>query len=322
MPDPRIVNAHEHLLESRRSLAKLDEVDARTGVSATALMASSRYTFTLAKGTGFIEHHRNNQYLCRLARENPGRYYAFVTFHPDGKQDADMVSQLKEYLAQGATGVKLYLGHGGKLGDGSPFHVRPLDDPVLLPFYQFCEQNHVPIVFHVNMGQFGDEARRVFTRYPDLIVILPHMGLMSRRLLALEQLLTEHPSLYTDMSFGWWYSVDGLTRISKGAPGQIQIKGQSFYDFVMKHQDRLLFGTDVVITDAAVKSTNALTDFWLAYRAVLELPEYDFRDREGKVHRFTGLSLPRDVLEKIYHGNWEHLLEQTGRSPSAAAAAK
>ncbi|HUU82916.1 MAG TPA: amidohydrolase family protein [Phycisphaerae bacterium] len=302
MPDPRIVNTHEHLRGGANPLAKMAEADRRAGVAATALVASPRWTFTLQKGTGFEEHHENNEYLCRLARENPGRYYAFVTFDPD---EEGITRKLEDYVAQGATGVKLYAGHGAVTGDGRPFHVCPLDDPKLLPLYEYCEVHRIPVCLHVNMRKFPDEARRVFERYPDLPIIVPHFGLWSGLLSKLDELLTEYPNLLTDQSFGWWYSLDGLGRYDKNP--------DAFRDFIIKYQDRVLFGTDVVITEFAGKSAEALTDFWLSYRASLELDRYDFTDRDGKVHHFKGLALPQDVLRKIYHENWERLLKRCGR---------
>ena len=144
MPDPQIVNTHEHLMNRPLAVTKLETANRRAGMVATALVASSRYTFTLRKGTGFVDHHKNNEFLCRLARENPGRYHAFVTFDPE---EESIVGKLEEYLAQGAMGVKLYAGHGGKTGDDRPFHVCPLDDPKLLPLYEYCERHRIPICY-------------------------------------------------------------------------------------------------------------------------------------------------------------------------------
>ena len=164
MPDPRIVNTHEHLLGTSKSVAKLEEASRRAGVTSTVLVGSARYTFYLDK-SGFIDHHENNKYLCELARENPGKYHVLVTFDPE---EEGITRKLEEYLGQGATGVKLYAGHGGRLGDGRPFHVCPLDDPKLLPLYEYCEVHHVPICLHINMGKYADEARRVQWEYVQL----------------------------------------------------------------------------------------------------------------------------------------------------------
>ena len=90
-------------------------------------------------------------------------------------------------------------------------------------------------------------------------------------------------------------------------------KPPSMRDFFIKHQDRILFGTDVVVTAGAGKSADALTDFWLAYRCSLELEEYEFRDKDRKLHRFKGLTLPEDVLRKVYRENWVRFLAQCGR---------
>ena len=41
--------------------------------------------------------------------------------------------------------------------------------------------HRVPICLHINMGKFDDEAMRVFQRFPDLPLIVPHYGLWSGR---------------------------------------------------------------------------------------------------------------------------------------------
>ena len=306
MPDPQIVNTHQHLMDTRGGLArlKLEAVNRRVGVVSTALVGSSLWTFTLKKGTGFVEHHQNNEFLCQLAGENPGQYSAWVTFDPE---DEDIVPRLEAYLTAGALGVKLYVGHGAKTGDGRPFHVCPLDDPKLIPLYDYCQAHRVPICLHINMDKFEMEARRVFDRYPELPVIVPHYALWSRskRRGRLDRLLTRYPSLLTDNSFGWSYSVAGFKRYDKDT--------RAMRDFIIKHQDRILFGTDVVITAAKSKSTDALTDFFLAYRASLELAEFDFRDLKGKEYHFKGLALPEAVVRKIYRENWLRLLKRIGR---------
>ena len=310
LPNPQIVNTHEHLMQTAGEGArlKLEAANRRSGVVSTALVASSLYTFTLQKGIGFIDHHKNNEYLCRLATLHPGEYYAFVTFDPE---EEGIVRKLEEYLGKGATGVKLYAGHGANVGDDEPFHVCPLDDPRLLALYDYCQAHRVPICLHINLRKFEAETRRVLDRYPKLPLIIPHFGLWSGsdRRARLDRLLTDYPNVMTDNSFGWWYSVPGLKRYDP----KNDKRPPSMRDFFIKHQDRILFGTDVVVTAGAGKSADALTDFWLAYRCSLELEEYEFRDKDRKLHRFKGLTLPEDVLRKVYRENWVRFLTQCGR---------
>ena len=84
LPNAQIVNTHEHLMQTAGEGArlKLEAANRRSGVVSTALVASSLYTFTLQKGIGFIDHHKNNEYLCRLATLHPGEYYAFGHLRP------------------------------------------------------------------------------------------------------------------------------------------------------------------------------------------------------------------------------------------------
>jgi predicted TIM-barrel fold metal-dependent hydrolase len=309
LANPEIINAHEHLMDRDHILANLEKVNEEVGIVATALMGTSRFTFYLDKSS-FIEYHENNEFLCKLARQNPGKYYAFVTFDPLEDQ---IVPKLQDYLKKGATGVKLYLGHGANIGDGTPFHRFPLDDPRILPLYEFCERNRVPILYHINMHptKFGEEARRVFDKYPDLPIILPHFGLILGRPTELDQFMADYPNIVIDISFGHHeFQRDGLSRISNN-PARVR-------DFVVKYQDRILYGSDVVVTGG--KTPEYMADSFLAYRCMLELPVYRFfiRAPNGKVYNetFKGLELPDEVLRKIYHGNFKAFLAKTKERPA------
>ena len=122
-----------------------------------------------------------------------------------------------------------------------------------------------------------------------------------------EEMLDRLPNMVTDFS----------ARIR-----WLGIQPRAARKFFIEYQDRILFGTDVVITESPAKSTDALTDFWLSYRCSLELEEYDFTDRKGEVHHFKGLALPEAVLRKIYHENWQRLLERCGRVVPTAGPQK
>ena len=79
MPEPRIINTHEHLMDHPQALAWLEETNRRVGIVSTALVASSRFTFYLDK-SGFVDHHDNNEFLCRLAREHPEKKVVSIDF--------------------------------------------------------------------------------------------------------------------------------------------------------------------------------------------------------------------------------------------------
>jgi predicted TIM-barrel fold metal-dependent hydrolase len=80
------------------------------------------------------------------------------------------------------------------------------------------------------------------------------------------------------------------------------------YDFFIRYQDRLIYGTDIVAdkrkTPAAIKTLT--TSVWL--------DDWKFFTTDEKMHvpqvegEFQGLKLPRSVVDKIYRKNAERWL--------------
>lgn len=303
LPDPRIINVHEHLMKSSL-LAGYGRACEAVGIAATVFVGSSGYTLHGGR-SGFDEHHINNEFLCSLARIDPQRVYAWITFDP---QRDDMVPQLEKYLAQGATGVKLYLGHTGKLGNGDPFHCMELDDPRMIPLYDFCDARRVPILAHINAGRFREEFERLLDRYPDLPWIIPHYMVLGHRLERLSEVLDRYPGVMVDQSFGTLaVAVSGLKRISR--------RRDEYREFYIRYQDRILFGTDAVITAARYKTVDYLTRSFMVYRHMLELDEYviDIEGQKGETWQATlrGLHLPESVVRKIYRENFARFCEES-----------
>lgn len=85
-------------------------------------------------------------------------------------------------------------------------------------------------------------------------------------------------------------------------------------------QERILFGTDSVITRTRYKTAAYLASTFRAYRHMLELDEYaiDIVGKDGKLWEATlrGLSLPESVLRRIYRDNFDRFLERTSKTAS------
>ena len=85
-------------------------------------------------------------------------------------------------------------------------------------------------------------------------------------------------------------------------------------DFFMTYQDRLVYGTDIATWGLQREGgmAHALGTAWavrmyLEKDDVFEPPEALSHWREPDLDGFRGFAFPRDVLERIYHGNLERV---------------
>lgn len=292
-----IVDIHEHVqfeADGRRLLKAMDQ----SGIQKACLLGTPLYTFTLNNQYGFESWSENNEVILGLKEKYPDRFCVFVTVEP-GRPD--MLNAAKAWVQRGADGVKLYLGHGESTGKG-PFHIMPLDDPKMLPFYQWAEDNGIPVTYHVNLIKFYDEFDRVMQLFPTMKVNLPHFGLHSNswsRLSALGALLDRYPNLYFDMSYGWYiFHIQGFENLARN---RTMLRA-----FIERYSDRALFGADSVVE--LTKSSALLTDKLRSYRQILELPDFRFYLKPER--NIYGLQLPGQVLEKIYSENPARFLEK------------
>jgi hypothetical protein len=117
-----------------------------------------------------------------------------------------------------------------------------------------------------------------------------------------------YPQLYTDISFGHPdFLIAGFGRISNNY--------LAFRDFMKKYQDRITYGTDLVVTTYKAKTRAYLDDVHLAYMDLLEKDEFtlpssiynmmssDARKKVDEDRIYRGLKLDDEILHKIYHDN-------------------
>ena len=275
-----IVNVHEHIQSPAEAPKLLEAMDA-AGIAHTVLVGSPKETI-VGKG-GFVEYDENNARVLTIQSTYPERFSAFVTVNP---RDPDKLRKFEGYLRAGAKGLKLYSGH-------SNFYDLPLTDASMEPVYASLEQRRIPVLWHVNLGKFGGEFNAVLARHPRLIVILPHLGLSSIKLERLESLMDRYPALYTDLSFGYDpFLIAALQRISRNPA--------KYRQFIARYRDRVLFGTDMVVTKHKRKSAAWLAGVMQCYRGMLEAARY----RCALINEeLNGLALDAETLRQIYEIN-------------------
>ena len=301
----QVVNAHEHLM-SCAQLDKYFEASRNLGITRTIMLASSNNTLmgpNYGSADGLDE---NTQEILRAAQRYPDQIIPFCTIDP---ASPSALETLKAYVANGAKGLKLYTGH-------SNFYIKPLDTPDMMPIYAYCNTIRLPICWHINLTKYLPEFERVMQQYPDLIVIVPHFGVtffhpQERPFQEFERLLDIYPNLYTDTSFGAReILVEGLEAVSRDPA--------LFHAFFARHSDRILFGTDMVVTGNREKTTEWIESVIRACRDMLEKESFHcFLGAQGSPYAstttsnpygaYTGLALDHAILKKIYETNAGHL---------------
>ena len=280
------------------------------GIAKTLLMGSARFTITLNPADGFTRYDENNAAIMRIAAAEPERFEAWPTIDP---RDSEKLDKARRLVAQGAKGIKLYLGHGyiDKRTNAYLFHSMAMDDPRMLPFYAWCQESFVPLMYHVNPYKpgFAEQFIAVLTEFPDLKVIAPHFILSSIKDSRLQEFLDTFPNLYSDISFGHDdFLTAGLKRISR-TPGK-------FKRLFAKYPERFMFGTDLVVTEHPRKTPDWMGTRFRAYLSMLATTSYETDVLPGR--RLKGLGLSGAALERILYRNYEAFMALRPRGTEIA----
>jgi len=126
-----------------------------------------------------------------------------------------------------------------------------------------------------------------------------------------QELLDTYPNMYTDTSFGTrGILVHGLEVVSRHT--------DVFRAFCEKYSDRILFGTDMVVTGNKEKTSEWIEAVIRACRDVLEKDTYHFfmaatgapyalESAHNTYGELRGLALSDEILRKIYETNFDKL---------------
>ena len=301
-----VIDIHNHLRRHENMESYLEEMD-KAGVWKTVSMDGH------SANDFYIEHLQ----VTRGVSEE--RFMVF--FSPDfskidepdfGHKEAQ---RLEEAVGMGVRGLKIFKSLGLTLRDNSG-NVVPVDDPRIDPIWAKCGELGIPVTIHAsdpkafftpvdrynerydelgahpNWAFYGDEfpdkedilnqRNRVFERHPNTTFIATHMANLPEELGRVSMWLEKYPNMYVDIN----------ARIS-----ELGRQPYTARDFMIKHQDRILFGTD----------TPPNAEAYRVYYRFLETKD-EYIDPSPSHHRqgrwmIYGLYLPDEVLEKIYNKN-------------------
>lgn len=260
-----------------------------------------------------------------LMRASRGHIAFCTTFDPykfeSSSFTADAVKQINQNFSEGAIAVKIWKNIGMEIKDRNGKYIMA-DDPKFEPIYQDIQRQDKTLLAHLAepdvawgppdkedpswsyyqenpQWYLGDKpgfpskqailaARdRVLKDNPKLRVVGVHLGSMEKNLDDIARRLDAYPNFVIDMAARMEYLML--------APRE------KVRDFLIKYQDRVLYGTDLdVLPDATIPE--AVKDWQATYVRDWKFLATDQKiTLEGKP--IQGLGLPQSVLQKIYRDN-------------------
>jgi len=262
--------------------------------------------------------------IAKFEKGYPGRFLTYARVDWSRVNDANFgamaAAQLEADVKAGAHGLKIAktdIGLTRKYPDG---RVVPVDDPRFDPIWAKCGELKIPIEIHV-----GDPAAfftpldkdneryeelqdhpdwlfypgyppletilaqliNVVARHSKTIFIGAHVGCYAENLNWVSVQLDKHPNFFV--------SIDA--RIS-----ELGRQPYTARKFLIKYQDRVLFGTDTVPDAEAFRIYSQFLETADEYFDVARSHHYQGR------WMVCGMYLPDEVLEKIYHRNAVRLI--------------
>jgi predicted TIM-barrel fold metal-dependent hydrolase len=272
-------------------------------------------------------------YFMHQKKKYPADIEFITSFSMENFNDEAWLGETIEWIdytvRKGAIAVKVWknIGMVEKDKDGSFIMI---DDPRFDPLFQMLAERGIPVAGHIgepkNCWLPLDEMstrndRDYFEKNPEYHMYnFPEFPSYEEQIGSLERMLEKNPGLkYIGLhlaSLEW--DIDELAsrldRFPNMAVDLAERMGQIFLqtsrnrdkvrDFFIKYQDRILYGTDIIASDEN-PDKSALLDKWKDIWSVDwlffvsdERLTSTFIDDE-----FTGLHLPKDVVDKIYYRN-------------------
>jgi predicted TIM-barrel fold metal-dependent hydrolase len=266
-------------------------------------------------------------HLAHFKEPYPDRFLVFGGIEwPSWAEEGDRFGEasarrLEAEVRRGAEGLKVWKVLGLRVRDHRGARA-PVDDPRLDPVFETAAELHIPVLIHIAdpiaffdpadrfneqvevleqvpdwhfygpeyppFQQLMDEFVARFERHPRATFVAAHVASYPENLGWVGSMLDAHPNVYVDIS------------------ARINELGRQPYtarEFFIRYQDRILFGSDC---------PPGSDSYPLYYRFLETWDEYfDYGGGLGR-WRIYGVSLPDEVLDKLYRRNAERvILRQT-----------
>ena len=244
------------------------------------------------------------------------RFGVFVNVDFNKIDDEDFaknnVEIIKDAVAQGVIGLKVYKNLGLNLKDNSGERVK-VDDKRLNPIWEICGELNIPVLIHSgepspffdhidkhnerflharqkpqsfrnsdeypSFDEVMQEQYNMFKNNPNTTFINAHLGWYGNDLDKMSAQLDDLPNVYTEIG------------AVIAELGRQPIRARKFF---VEHQDRVLFGKD----------TYKKSEFDVYFRILETSDEYFDYYRKRHAHwKMYGLNLPDSILKKLYYKN-------------------
>lgn len=314
--DPGIIDAHVHM-GSMTDEAKMMRILEATGTDKMALVSIQNP----AAGSGLPQS-------LYMKAHHPERFFVFAGLnHAEQLTDGairtrSLVEQVDAFVAAGCDGIKMI---EGKPTSRQKMNI-PVTDAYFADYWAHLEETGLPIVWHVNDPEefwnpellpgwaqekgwgYGPEdvtkeelyaeVDEVLAKHPQLPIIFAHFYFLSADLERAARFFDAHPTVHFDLTPG----IEMLYNMSHDV--------DATRDFFLKYADRIVYGTDIAsnmtVEEGHVRA--GIVYRWLESEDTFRVPEtVDFLLGKPEDGIIRGLSLPDDVLKKIYHGNFTRL---------------
>jgi hypothetical protein len=277
-----------------------------------------------------------------LQATDPARFHFATTFSMRGfgteSWTRDTNQAIDEELKRGAVAVKIWK-NVGMVEKDAEGRLIMIDDARFDGVMAHLEARRVPLIAHQGEpkncwlpldAMTTDNDRSYFREHPEYHLYLhPEQPRYEDLMAARDRFVSHHPRLSfvgAHMASLEW-SVDALAQFLDANPNATvdlaarltQVQYQSTTDrekvrrFFIRHQDRLLYGTDLTMSPITAADraqnppivpgqfTREADAFWRsdwAYLATGAVQHIDANHAD-----VAGLALPRSVIDKVYHAN-------------------
>jgi predicted TIM-barrel fold metal-dependent hydrolase len=288
--------------------------------------------------------------VLKAAAPYKGRVATFFTFSADGINEpgwAERYAALAERgFKAGAIGVKVAkgLGQGARNPDGSYIQA---DDPRLDPFWEMCAKYRVPVMMHTSdsIGRFypispsNERYEAGLWHGSDTSGSLYGTGQPTHEVIeqARENMIKKHPkTTYVFAHVAMLYYdpakvaklLDTYPNANVEVSATLQDLGRAprlWREFILKYQDRVLFGTDGGGSSDPDTFWNPHFRFFETFDEYFEHPAQIRLPGGSPCHgrwNISGIQLPDAVLRKVYYLNALKFLPQLKPSIDAQLAAR
>lgn len=322
-----VVDCHAHFrIRLRHDPAALDAF--------VELMNRNRIAVCVSLDGGLGE--RLDEHIAYLWTKYRERFAIFANIDWQGTGQADrpeswdcqrddfahrVVMQLEDAQRRGISGLKIFKQFGLEFRNPDGTHVR-IDDPRWSPIWAACGRLGLPVLMHTadpsaffepitpQNERYEELSRhpewhfpadkfpardallaarnRVIAAHPETIFIAAHMANDAEDLAQVAEWLEQYPNLYVELA----------SRIS-----ELGRQPYSARDFLLRYQDRVLFGTDGPWPELRYSR------YWRFLETRDEFFPYSEKEFPPQgLWNIYGVYLPDEVLRKIYHGNAARIL--------------